>query len=75
MCHSVWDNALSEILFFLTDALLADLQNTVPGGHHTLPSSASSNHHVNNSSSSVPGYGSLNGVRGKQSPLSVSYFL
>ncbi|EDS36123.1 paxillin [Culex quinquefasciatus] len=38
------------------DALLADLQNTVPGQHQ----------HVGGGGSSVPGYGSLNGVRNKQ---------
>uniref|UniRef100_A0A182F2L6 Uncharacterized protein n=1 Tax=Anopheles albimanus TaxID=7167 RepID=A0A182F2L6_ANOAL len=38
------------------DALLADLQNTVPGH----------NQHGGGGGSSVPGYGSLNGVRNKQ---------
>lgn len=42
--------------FHFLDALLADLQNTVPGH----------NQHGGGGGSSVPGYGSLNGVRNKQ---------
>lgn len=56
-------------LLFL-DALLADLQNSVPGNSNTLPH-ANSHHH----SSAAPGYGSLNTGRPKQSPQSVSYIL
>ncbi|XP_065077628.1 leupaxin isoform X2 [Ochlerotatus camptorhynchus] len=44
------------------DALLADLQNTVPGH----------NQHAGGGSS-VPGYGSLNGVRNKQTPSPQTY--
>lgn len=43
------------------DALLADLQNTVPG------------HNQHGGGSSVPGYGSLNGVRNKQTPSPQTY--
>lgn len=45
---------------FVLDALLADLQNGVPGHQ---------NNSIHNGTSSVPGYGSL---RTKQSPQSVS---
>ncbi|KXJ83453.1 hypothetical protein RP20_CCG006390 [Aedes albopictus] len=45
------------------NALLADLQNTVPGH----------NQHVGGGGSSVPGYGSLNGVRNKQTPSPQTY--
>lgn len=53
------------IFIFLADALLADLQNNVPGqGHKTLPSKTAA--HVTfaeQQNSSSPGYGSLNGVK------------
>ncbi|XP_040165426.1 leupaxin isoform X1 [Anopheles arabiensis] len=49
------------------DALLADLQNTVPGHNQQQ--------HGGGGASSVPGYGSLNGVRNKQqtSPVPQTY--
>uniref|UniRef100_A0A336KWW8 CSON012710 protein n=1 Tax=Culicoides sonorensis TaxID=179676 RepID=A0A336KWW8_CULSO len=54
------------------DALLADLQNTVPGQNNTLPSSVKA-HNLSNASN-TSGYGSLNGVRkGVQSPSPTPY--
>lgn len=62
-------------LFYFADALLADLQNNVPGqGHKTLPSKTSQ--HVTfaeQNSSSSPGYGSLNGVKKPVSQAVVSF--
>uniref|UniRef100_A0A182TZL8 Uncharacterized protein n=1 Tax=Anopheles melas TaxID=34690 RepID=A0A182TZL8_9DIPT len=52
------------------DALLADLQNTVPGHNQQQ--------HGGGGGSSVPGYGSLNGVRNKQQtspvPVGIRHF-
>lgn len=50
----------------ISDALLADLQNTVPGQNNTLPSSIKA-HNLSNSS----GYGSLNGVKKQVQSVSI----
>lgn len=61
-----YDNFLLHFLFFSNlyiDALLADLQNSVPGQQNAL--------HNNNQNGNSGGYGSL---RPKQSPVSVIVF-
>ena len=65
MCFS---NAVYVLLSLFADALLADLQNTVPGHNQQQHGGGGGG-----GGSSVPGYGSLNGVRNKQqtSPVPV----
>ncbi|XP_055596923.1 paxillin-like isoform X6 [Uranotaenia lowii] len=73
-CYGKWDPgarqpyrcALRERGIAPGYALLADLQNTVPGHH-------GQQHVGGGGGSSVPGYGSLNGVRSKQTPSPQSY--
>ncbi|XP_063702192.1 leupaxin isoform X2 [Culicoides brevitarsis] len=63
-----YESVLEDAQTFL-DALLADLQNTVPGQNNTLPSQIKA-HNLQNSS----GYGSLNGVKKPvQSPSPTPY--
>lgn len=52
------------------NALLADLQNSVPGHQHNMSSSTTTTQHVQQNYGGTPGYGSL---RGKPSPQSPTY--